>query len=594
MLEEAGTENKQQSRIQIKKGPNGQDYEYEYVYYYYDDDENKNPGDSDVIVSNRKLITSTSTVAPSTTKASTSVSAGKASYASIERGSSGERNEIQSRGKGRAQALPAPVVEEINEERLPPATRFPQRSKSVSSAENTGAAPEGGKKHHPKRPSLELVDSHIFLTDEKDKNSQKGPRVFETELTKTELIETVSKSSIEYQSSTVEPAEDDDEEDTTQSMEKVAFDLYAHIENEKAKEEDKNADEVEATTIENDEETTLAEDLTSIAPSTTTTTTVQAPLVKGRGGLTAGRNSNRFKFQGRTQATTRAATESTEAPKTGRNRFQKPSFGGPRAGASRSSKPTAAPVEEEEVKKEEAPASSNHHLRNNAASTEKPATAAASENNESESTTAKSLVRPRPQFSLRNRQRSGAAATTEASTNDASNDETPAVEKEEKATSIVPKPTSRLNINRPGNRAAIGQKSVLNRSRVNSNAENSDNNKSANENESDAETTTANNLNKLKTQPVINRKANPLISKRKFGVTSTTDATVDENDEHESDNATKDKEGAKEDGASEGSANELKEEDTTQAAEASTETPRGIGLLNRRKLVGNRRPGSIK
>ncbi|KAG5677984.1 hypothetical protein PVAND_007696 [Polypedilum vanderplanki] len=648
MLEEAGTENKQQSRIQIKKGPNGQDYEYEYVYYYYDDDENKNPGDSDVIVSNRKSSTSTSTVAPSTTKASTSVSAGKASYASIERGSSGERNEIQSRGKGRAQALPAPVVEEINEERLPPATRFPQRGKSVSSAENTGAAPEGGKKHHPKRPSLELVDSHIFLTDEKDKNSQKGPRVFETELTKTELIETVSKSSIEYQSSTVEPAEDDDEEDTTQSMEKVAFDLYAHIENEKAKEEDKNADEVEATTIENDEETTLAEDLTSIAPSTTTTTTVrttttttteptttistttttEAPLVKGRGGLTAGRNSNRFKFQGRTQATTEAATESTEAPKTGRNRFQKPSFGGPRAGASRSSKPTAAPVEEEEVKKEEAPAQqqssvskfrssggaarNRFSLRNNAASTEKPATAAASENNESESTTAKSLVRPRPQFSLRNRQRSGAAATTEASTNDASNDETPAVEKEEKATSIVPKPTSRLNINRPGNRAAIGQKSVLNRSRVNSNAENSDNNKSANENESDAETTTANNLNKLKSrpriqinaeskakkptaaQPVINRKANPLISKRKFGVTSTTDATVDENDEHESDNATKDKEGAKEDGASEGSANELKEEDTTQAAEASTETPRGIGLLNRRKLVGNRRPGSIK
>lgn len=30
----------QQSRIEVKKGPNGQDYEYEYVYYYYDDDEN--------------------------------------------------------------------------------------------------------------------------------------------------------------------------------------------------------------------------------------------------------------------------------------------------------------------------------------------------------------------------------------------------------------------------------------------------------------------------------------------------------------------------------------------------------------------------
>lgn len=28
----------QTSRINIKKGPNGQDYEYEYIYYYYEDD----------------------------------------------------------------------------------------------------------------------------------------------------------------------------------------------------------------------------------------------------------------------------------------------------------------------------------------------------------------------------------------------------------------------------------------------------------------------------------------------------------------------------------------------------------------------------
>lgn len=27
----------QTSRINVKKGPNGQDYEYEYVYYYYED-----------------------------------------------------------------------------------------------------------------------------------------------------------------------------------------------------------------------------------------------------------------------------------------------------------------------------------------------------------------------------------------------------------------------------------------------------------------------------------------------------------------------------------------------------------------------------
>lgn len=106
VLEEAGTENKQASRIQIKKGPNGQDYEYEYVYYYYDDDE-KNPGDDDVIIGSRKN--------PSTTT-STHAPAGKSRYSNIERGpstSAPERNEIQSRGKARAQSLPAPVVEEI-------------------------------------------------------------------------------------------------------------------------------------------------------------------------------------------------------------------------------------------------------------------------------------------------------------------------------------------------------------------------------------------------------------------------------------------------------------------------------------------------
>lgn len=106
VLEEAGSENKQASRIQIKKGPNGQDYEYEYVYYYYDDDE-KNPDDDDVIIGTRKGGPSSTTAAPT----------GKSRYSNIERGgastSAPERNEIQSRGKARAQALPAPVNEEI-------------------------------------------------------------------------------------------------------------------------------------------------------------------------------------------------------------------------------------------------------------------------------------------------------------------------------------------------------------------------------------------------------------------------------------------------------------------------------------------------
>jgi hypothetical protein len=111
LLEEAGSENKQQSRIQIKKGPNGQDYEYEYVYYYYDDDESKNPGDSDVIVANRKPPSpaTTSTVAPTTTQAAGNA---KIRYSSVERGVERAGNDIQTRGKARA-VLPAPVVEEI-------------------------------------------------------------------------------------------------------------------------------------------------------------------------------------------------------------------------------------------------------------------------------------------------------------------------------------------------------------------------------------------------------------------------------------------------------------------------------------------------
>lgn len=113
-LEEAGSENKQTSRIQIKKGPNGQEYEYEYVYYYYDDDE-KNPGDDDVIIgTSRKGTPGTAEPTPLSTSAPQS-SAGKSRYSNIERGSSTkDNNDIQSSAKARSQSLPpAPVVEEI-------------------------------------------------------------------------------------------------------------------------------------------------------------------------------------------------------------------------------------------------------------------------------------------------------------------------------------------------------------------------------------------------------------------------------------------------------------------------------------------------
>jgi hypothetical protein len=113
-LEEAGSENKQTSRIQIKKGPNGQEYEYEYVYYYYDDDD-KNPGDDDVIIGTSRKGTPGTAEPTTLSTSSPQSSAGKSRYSSVERGSSAkDNNDIQSSAKARSQSLPpAPVVEEI-------------------------------------------------------------------------------------------------------------------------------------------------------------------------------------------------------------------------------------------------------------------------------------------------------------------------------------------------------------------------------------------------------------------------------------------------------------------------------------------------
>lgn len=617
ILEEAGSENKQTSRIQIKKGPNGQDYEYEYVYYYYDDEE-KNPGDDDVIIGSRKG--PSSTAAPSTQAPS-----GKSRYSAIERERGPattvpERNEIQSRGKARAQVLPAPVVEDVVEERLPQVTRFPQRAKSASQAD---VAPETGKKQHVKRPSLELVDSHSFVTDEKDKNSKAGPRIIETELSKSELFESVSRSSVEYASSTTESSLDADDDDTTPLMEKVAIDLYAILANENAKEDDKKSKtDTEVTTIADEELTTVSEvEVTSTAAPTTTTpapttttTTTQAPTTtttteapRGRGGLTAGRN--RFKFQSKSpsSSSTEASKTATEAS-TPKNRFNRPSSSFSRNSGSRATKTsaTSAPEEvKESVEKSEAPIPSRAGLkpRNRFSAINKSAQTTTEKSADTESSTTSRLLKARPQFSLRNRGRNGqtTASTTE------SNDVTELVEeKEEKpverTSSIVPRPTSRLNINRSPNRLLPGQKvrtsPLQSRQKID---ENNEANKSASENESDLETTTQNNLNKLKSRPriqintdskakkttsppVVNRKGNPLISKRKFGVTSTTEAAAeDESADSDSDNSAK--EGTNE------SEVDVKEEDTTQTAEVTSEQPRGLGLLNLRKIV-NRRPGT--
>lgn len=446
------------------------------------------------------------------------------------------------------------------EERLPQVTRFPQRAKSANFSEN--ASEMSGKKQHVKRPSLELVDSHSFVTDEKDKNS-KGPRIIETELSKSDVIETVSKASVEYASSSTTDASED--EDTTPLMEKFAIDLYAILANENAKEDDKKSKtEIDETTVASEDEfTTIEGEEATIAPITSTTTeattttikttttteaiTTSTELPKGRGGLTAGRN--RFKFQPKgptssTEAPTEVSTESTKH----KNRFSRPST----SYSSRNvgSRTTVTTNGQEEVSKSDAPTQSTSSKlgaksRNRFSLRNQSTTAITGESVDTESTTISRLVKPRPQFSLRNRGRNGQTASTTESSNDSEENTGEKEEKPvEKAASIVPKPTSRLNLNRPtSGRLLPGQKprvSHLNPRRNGTADDSVEGNKSAHENESDFDTTTPNNLNKLKSRPriqinadskaakkttssaAVNRKVNPLISKRKFGVTSTT------------------------------------------------------------------------
>lgn len=139
-LETAGSEQKQHSRIQVKKGPNGQDYEYEYIYYYYDEEEEAKKESKEKPVSTTTMSTTTTT----TTSAAVSnlndayekqdhenkifrESKSRAKYTTLDRSSATTattpevHNEIlptvgRTRGRGRNIA-PAPVEEESQEER---------------------------------------------------------------------------------------------------------------------------------------------------------------------------------------------------------------------------------------------------------------------------------------------------------------------------------------------------------------------------------------------------------------------------------------------------------------------------------------------
>ncbi|XP_063373188.1 mucin-5AC-like isoform X2 [Cydia amplana] len=204
-LEPAGSEQKQHSRIQIKKGPNGQDYEYEYIYYYYDeDDENKTSSSTAAPVHN-------SHDGPQKAEADNQIgkeTKAKNKYSSIDRSgattvaTSDNQNEVlpaSGRGRQRGRTIaPAAVEEEIEGDRLPSSTRFPPRGRNLTPASSTTYVPEVSSetsrqrgrpqidnvadesigqtrsrtRAHIRRPSSELVDLDSFKTNSGDIPSQ--------------------------------------------------------------------------------------------------------------------------------------------------------------------------------------------------------------------------------------------------------------------------------------------------------------------------------------------------------------------------------------------------------------------------------------
>lgn len=353
---------KQTSRIQVKKGPNGVDYEYEYVYYYYDDDEKD---------------TKKTTVAPSSSTTTERAQekdvvrpTGKNRYTSLDRNggttskpaTAADPNEIpSSRGKGR-QVIP--VVEEVVEERLPANTRFPPRNLATPSVSVVSTIDETTKKISVKRPSLELVDSHSF--NRGDKTQTKGSRVIESEFSRdvelkdksviplsatTSLLADANESAASSTSSAVPPTAPSNDEPTTaanewpelttQIMDRVALDLYAHLVNENSiadatttPDNDDGTDALAIVTTDASATTTIADDYTTyIAPvqsTTTTTTTTEAATTPAPTTTTT--------------TTEAALLHGRKSPFSGRNRFRL--------------KPSAAPAAETEERKDAASESS--------------------------------------------------------------------------------------------------------------------------------------------------------------------------------------------------------------------------------------------
>lgn len=218
----------------MKKGSNGIDYEYEYVYYYYDDDtDDVAKKDSD-----EKII------APITDdKSNVNQNNGRNRYdkSTTTAVPNGDRNDLAvARSKGR-QSIPVTEEnsEETSEERLPVNTRFPPRTANTPSVQIVSNTDEATKRTSIKRPSLELVDSQSFNRGDKGQTKSRGLDSGFGKSNDIRLGENVYTASVVTESIPYLPAISEattvtngNEESTTQTMDKVALDLYAHLVNE--------------------------------------------------------------------------------------------------------------------------------------------------------------------------------------------------------------------------------------------------------------------------------------------------------------------------------------------------------------------------
>ncbi|XP_054086875.1 titin homolog [Zeugodacus cucurbitae] len=667
-LDTAGTENNKKSRIEIKKGPNGQDYEYEYVYYY-EDEEDAKPAE-----------------APA--KADSS-ERGKSRYSNIERTTAAPAsNSIDSKkAKGRSSSIADSSADDVEAERLPANTRFPSRGKNadaqptpaLDSLENAAEK----KKISVKRPSLELVDSATFNTDEKQ---VKGIRNSDTETKSAIAIEQEQAAAAaaaekkeaeekqrrqptigsDEESVTVKDVEDEEVEQTTLSMEKAALDLYAILQNENFNMDMTTDADIDVTTVlpdttnpddeglttlvdeEPSSTTTTTTTTTTEATTTTTTTTTTTPAPSLFGGKRAGLNSagrNRFKLNkgGKSEASTTTTTEApaSEAPKTGKNRFSRPSIGGRARPGARTTTAAPAPAAEEEEEvaapKEVKPVSSgfgrgrprNRFNLRSTTTTEKPASADAEEANEEapvSSTTARSVRGGRPQLGgLRGRSRTTTAKPA-AAEGEHKEEEAAASAAEEKPAPAPAKPASRFA--RPGANRLLPRGKLARTTEApaadDSAADSSHHNDvKGDENgeegaekagEAEAKPAASHGLNRLKTRPQLHktenakpkaapapvapRKVNPLLAKRRLQLGhSTTEAPAEEDNATAAEESKTEEESApaaaSADAPAAENADSAKDEAADEAETTTKQQARGLGLLTQRRRLPLRKPGTI-